>query len=240
MNAREMHYDFKQKLNRVDSEKYRGLKVPEIDQKLCEGQEVFVKIIAEPRLRSLLGFEINQRVIDDIRTVVKNQTFANGVVPTVFDNSSFIAVLPEDYWFNIGTKIYGSKGNCNNILLFDSKLRQHDDQSENSPFDKSSFEWRTSNYRFIDGGLRIFTDETYSITKVAFEYIKRLRIIHNAQDWQGGTYNLLDGTVLTGTQSCELPVGVHREIVDLAVAITAGDLSLPDFQLKQYKLKLTN
>ena len=61
MNAREMHYDFKQKLNKIDSQKYRNLLVPEIDWKLNEAQEVFVKIIAEPRLRSQLGFEINQR-----------------------------------------------------------------------------------------------------------------------------------------------------------------------------------
>jgi hypothetical protein len=39
MTAREMHYDFKQKLNKIDSQKHRNLKVPEIDWKLNEAQE---------------------------------------------------------------------------------------------------------------------------------------------------------------------------------------------------------
>lgn len=239
MNAREMHYDFKQKLNKIDSQKYRNLLVPEIDWKLNEAQEVFVKIIAEPRLADGLGFESNERSIDDIRTIVIDQIFSNGIVPTVFDNLSYIATLPEDYWFLLSTNIYGTKGNCTNILLYDSKERQHDDKYEVSPFDKSSFEWRVSNYRFNSQGLRCFTDGTFSITKVALSYLKRPRMIQNSQDYQGGTYTTLTGQVLTGFQSCELSEGTHREIVDLAVAITAGDLSLPDFRMKQAKLSLT-
>ena len=52
------------KILKIDSQKYRNLIVPEIDWKLNEAQEAFVKIIAEPRLKSQLGFEINQRTID--------------------------------------------------------------------------------------------------------------------------------------------------------------------------------
>ena len=80
MNAREMHYDFKQKLNKIDSQKYRDLIVPEIDWKLNEAQEVFVKVIAQPRLQSQLGFEINQRTINDIRTIVIDQKPVDGIV----------------------------------------------------------------------------------------------------------------------------------------------------------------
>ena len=241
MNAREMHYDFKQKLNKIDSQKYRNLLVPEIDWKLNEAQEVFVKIIAEPRLRSQLGFEINQRTIDDIRTIVVNQTQAKGncIKPTVYNESSFIAQLPQEYWFYVSSKAYGTKDTCKNVELA-TKVRQHDDEHELSPFDKSSFEWREVNLRFINEGIRIFTDSTFTVDWLCINYIKKPRRIHNAQDFQGGQYKLLDGTLLTGSQDCELPEMVHREIVDLAVLITAGDLSLPDFQLKQNKINLSN
>lgn len=242
MNAREMHYDFKQKLNRIDSQKFRDLIVPEIDWKLNEAQEVFVKIIAEPRFKAENGFEENTRTINDIRTIVVNQTSSTGIVPTSFDSSSYLAVLPTDYWYLVGCKVLATKGNCTNKIL-NTREVQHDDENELSSFDRSSFEWRISNILFNKDGLRVFTDGTFTITKVLFEYIKQPRMIYNAQDFNSttgsGTYNTLAGVALTGSQSCELPVPTHREIVDLAVLITAGDLSLPDYQLKYNKLKLT-
>ena len=36
---------------------------------------------------------------------------------------------------------------------------------------------------------------------------------HNAaESFKGGTYTLLDGTVLIGTRDCDLPEQTHREI----------------------------
>lgn len=239
MTSKEMHYDFKQKLNEIDSQKYRNLKVPEIDWKLNEAQEIFIKMITEPRLKSQYGFEMNQRTIDDIRTIVIDQKPVDYIVPTVYDTSSFIVTLPENYFFLAKINILATKGNCVNVLLYDSKDVQHDDKSESSDFDKSSFEWRVSNYRFNSEGIRVFTDGTYNITKVGLEYIRQPRIIHNAEDWIGGSYDTLQGVTLTGTSDCELPIGVHREIVDLAVYITSMDLNMPNSQSKQTKVRLT-
>ncbi len=64
--------------------------------------------------------------------------------------------------------------------------------------------------------------------------------MHNAEDYVGATYNLPDGTVLTGTQDCELSEHTHREIVDLAVLILSGQMQLPDYQIKKDKLNLLN
>jgi hypothetical protein len=238
MNSREMHYDFKQKLNKIDSQKYRNLKVPEIDWKLVEAQEILCKVIAQPRLASQLGFEVNQRTINDIRTVVVDQKPSEAITTTVFDETSVIAALPVNYWFLAKAQVYATQGKCVDVIL-DTREVQHDDRHERSPFDKSSFEWRIVNMRFNQDGLRFFHDETFSITKARLEYLRKPRRIHNAQDWIGGTYTTLDGQVLIGSQSCELPEQVHSEIVDLAVLITAGDLSLPDYNFKQNKVALT-
>jgi hypothetical protein len=238
MTAREMHYDFKQKLNKIDSAKFRDLLVPDIDWKLTEAQEVYVKMIANPRLRQQLGFEINQRTIDDIRTIVKDQKPNDYLTPTVFDSSSYICGLPSDYWFLSKAKVIVSKGTCTDITL-DTREVQHDDEHELSPFDRSSFIWRIANIRFNQDGLRIFHDG-FVVNKVAFEYLVEPKPIHNAQDFENGTYEAVSGVMLTGTQPCELPRLVHREIVDLAVLITAGDLSLPDYLIKRNKLNLTN
>lgn len=239
MTVREMHYDFKQKLNKLDSQKYRNLLVPQIDWKLNEAYEIFVKTIAQPRLKNQLGFEVNQRTIDDIRTIVVDQKPADYITPTVYDETSFIVALPSDYWFLAKIKIIASKGKCSSVVLYDSVNVQHNDETESSSFDKSSFEWRTSNYRFNNEGIRVFTDGTYTIDKVGLEYLKRPRPIYNATDWEGGSYTGLDGVTYTGSQDCELPPGTHREIVDLAVMITANDLNLPTYNYKKDKVKTT-
>lgn len=240
MTVKEMHYDYKQKLNKIDSQQYRNLKVPEIDWKLNEAQEVFAKVIAQPRLKESIGFEFSQRTIDDIRTIVVNQRVADGQVATLYDDDdgSYIAVLPDDYWFYVHSRVYATKGECINVILSTKEI-QHDDESELSVFDKSSFTWRLANIRFNKEGIRIFTGGEFEVSKICLDYLLQPPRIHNAEDFEGGTYDTLDGATLTGKVDCILPVNTHKEIVDLAVYITAIDLSMPDIRSKQSKLALT-
>jgi hypothetical protein len=120
-------------------------------------------------------------------------------------------------------------------------IKQHDDLHEESPFDCSSFEWREVSVRFFKNGLRVFTDGTFIVESICeFNYIKKPVYIQNAQDYVGGTYNLPNGTTLTGFTNCELPEHTHREIVDLAVLIATGQLQIPDYQIKQDKINLLN
>lgn len=242
MDIRAMHYDLKTKLNKVDSQQYRNLKVPEIDWVLNEACEVFIKMIAEPRTKNGFGFEVNQRSTDDIRTLVVNSL--TPLPATLFENqsgySSYKVSLPNNYLFFVSGYACISKGNCENVK---ARLyqKQHDDLHEESPFDSSSFEWREVNFRFFSDGLRVFTDSTFTVNSICeLNYIRKFAYIHNAQDYIGGTYKLPDGTVLTGSQDCELPPHTHREIVDLAVLILTGQLQIPDYQIKQAKVNLLN
>lgn len=241
MTAREMHYDFKQKLNKIDSEKYRNLLVPEIDWKLNEAQEVFVKSIAEPRVAGSTGFETSQRTIEDIQSVVKDQTLSAGncIAPTLYDVNKYLVPLPDDYWFHIKSSVYADSGNCL-LKKMSTVKRAHDDLHEWSPFDKSSFLWRECNVEFNQDGMVIFTDGTFIPKWFCLSYIRVPRNIWNAQDYQGGEYLDLQGNMLTGSQDCELPDVTHREVVDIAVLITTGDLQIPDYSIKLNKLKLTN
>lgn len=241
MNAREMHYDFKQKLNKIDSQKYRDLQVPEIDWKLNEAQEVFVKTIAEPRFAKAIGFESSQRNIDDLRAIVVDQSKERntGSVPTKYGEVTYLVTIPDEYWYHVKSRAYGSKGTCKNRLLY-TKVRQHDDEHEVSPFDRSNFEWQEVNMEFNEDGLVVFTDGTFSIDYFCLSYIKKLPAIQNAQDYEGGTYEALNGNVYTGFANCILHSKTHRDIVDLAVLITTGDLQIPDYATKANKLNLTN
>lgn len=228
MTIRDMHYDFKKKLNKVDSQQNRNLLIPEIDWVLNEAQELFVKIVAFPKKYQYLGFEIGQRTIDDIKTIVEPNHCIN-----VNNN---IATLPTDYWFYVRGEVLMNKGNCKDIKG-SLHIRQHNDDFENSPFDKSSFEWRTVNGVFDKNGIKLFAQD-FTISKLCIDYIKKLSYIHNAEEFRAGQYNLPSGETLSGSKNCELPEHTHREIVDIAVLITTGELQIPDYQIKYNKLNL--
>lgn len=243
MDIRGMHYDFKQKLNKLDSQQYRNLRVPEIDWKLNEALEVFIKNIAQPRTSKHLGFETNQRSIDDIRTIViNNYKLDKPKIALKLDEDLYPReieyALPEDYMFYISSRAILGKSICKDRVAI-VKVQQHDDTHEESEFDKSSFTWKHVNIRFTSEGIKAFTDGTFEIKELIINYIKKPKYIHNAQDFlPTKTYKLPNGELLSGQQDCELPNHTHREIVDIAVMITSGDLQLPDYQIKQAKVNL--
>lgn len=235
MVIRGMHYDIKQKLNKIDSQQYRNLRVPELDWKINEAYEIYVKSIAEPRVNNHLGFEINQRSIDDIRTVVVDDLT---IIPTVLTDTTYSVTLPVNYMFYISAEVIIQRDGCPDRIAT-CRVRQHDDLHEISPFDKSSFEWKEVNISFYQAGIKIFTDGTFTVSSIKLSYIRKHAYIHNAQDFlPTGSYTLPDGIVLTGTKDCELPEHTHREIVDIAVLIITGDMQIPDYQIKQAKLNL--
>ena len=237
MDIKGMHYDFKQKLNKLDSQQYRNLRVPEIDWTLNEAYEVFIKSIAEPRLKNSLGFETNQRTIDDIRSLVIDDA---SLTPIKINSKTWFVPLPSNYMFYVSANIDITKENCSSKTCRVT-LRQHDDKHEESPFDCSSYEWGDVNIRFYSNGIKIFTDGTFIPTDLRLDYIRKPAYIHNAQDFlPTQSYTLPNGTVLVGTQNCELPEHTHREIVDIAVLITTGNLQIPDYQIKQAKMNLNN
>lgn len=229
MDIKSMHYDLKKKVNKVDSQKYRNLRIPEIDWSLNEAAELFVKMVSMPRLRNHLGFETSQRSIDDIRTIVKTKESIS-----VANN---IMLLPTDYKFFVEGDVVMTKGSCKDIKG-DLFIRQHEDNYENSPFDKSSFKWREVNGVFNEDGIQLDTQD-FTVSAVLLSYIKEMPYMHNAEDFgTSGEYNLPSGTPLTGTQDCVLPEHTHREIVDIAVLIITGELQIPDYQIKQAKLNM--
>ena len=95
MTVQDMHYDFKMKLNKLDSQQLRNFLIPEIDWLLNEAQELFVKWVAEPRIPNGLGLETNQRSIDDIRVLMKRDT--EKMVKDLETEDEWETKLPSDY-----------------------------------------------------------------------------------------------------------------------------------------------
>lgn len=222
-SIKDMHYDFKLKFNKIDSQQNRNLLVPEIDWFLNEAAKLFVASIAMPRLRRVLGFETSQRNIDDISPIVVNDD--NNWI-TVTNNS---VALPDDYWYHIKSRVNMTKGKCKDVIGR-VHIRQHDDMFEESPLYQSSFEWRHVNALFYDGGMKYFTDGSFTINSVCISYIRKMAYMHNAEGFRPTGYKLPNGELLTGYVNCELPIPTHSEIVDIAVMLASGSIQTSNYQ----------
>ena len=237
-NIKNMHYDFKQKLNRLDSNKYVGLQIPQIDRKLNEALSLYILLVAEPRVKNQLGIETIQRTIDDISAIVKDDV-SLAVTPDGGGKFS-VAVLPDDYLYYLSTaKLTATKDTCTEQKMKTIVIR-HDSRSNERSFYESNFDWRECNIRFFDGGIKIFHSD-FTINGFEIDYVREHPYIHNAEDFSSGSYYLPsdDATPLTGYVDCELPDITHAEIVDLAVLLTTGELELPiAYQFKQNRLSM--
>jgi hypothetical protein len=227
MVTREMHYDFKTKFNKIDSQKNRNLLVPEIDWLLNEAAELFVKKVSNPKTQNNLGFESSQRIIDDIKSIVKPGTWL-----PVTNN---IISLPSDYLYFVRCRVKLSKKNCKSqeAVLY---IREHRDLFEESTFYNGNFEWREVNGVYIDQGIQSYTDGTFTIDEAKLTYIRKWPYFHNAQDFGSGSYVLPSGVTLTGTVQCDLPAHTHREIVDIAVMLAASGVQTSDLPVTLGKL----
>lgn len=240
-----MHYDFKKKLNKIDSQQKKNLLIPEIDWTLNEAQNLYVDIIAQPRFKMhpYLGFEKSQKNIDDIRTLVINDHCSNisnfgNITNSQFPKSNLIT-LPDDYRYFIKGTVEIEKNKCGtkDVRLY---IQEHDDMFEEDSFYQSSFEWGVVNGLFTNQGLKIFSDGTFENKTFCLSYIRNPKFIHNAEDYRNGSYTLPSGEILTGTQNCELPKHTHSTIVDIAVMLATGEIQAPDYQIKFSKLQLNN
>jgi len=227
MTTKEMHYDFKQKFNKIDSQKNKGLLVPEIDWLLNEAIELFIKRVAQPKVNNGLGFETTQRIVEDIKTLVVGGTWI-----TVTNN---IIALPTNYLYFVRGRLKLSKGVCKNkeAVLY---LREHNDLFEESQFYNSSFEWREINGVYETEGIQCYTDNTFTINEAKLSYIRKPAYVHNAQDFGILGYAHPSGVTLTGTVNCDLPEHTHREVVDIAVMLAASEVQTSDLQTKISKL----
>jgi len=233
MKIQDMHYDYKLKLNRIDSNKYRNLKIPEIDWKLNEAMYIFILMVSNPRIKSHLGFETSKRNTEDILPLIIDDydlSLSN-------DNNTVLALLPNNYLSYLSVaNLICSKGDCKSVKL-DVNIIRHQDNNDETFYD-SNFEWREANIRFFNSGIKIFNND-FNIDTFSINYIRKPEYMNYAEGFLASGYKLPSGEQLTGHQDCELPEHTHSEIVDIAVLLTTGELELPNsYKLKVDKMKL--
>jgi len=237
MTIQEMHYAFKIALNKIDSQQYRNLTIPEIDFLLNQAVDLFIKMNVRPRYNIIPGFEKTQRDTDEIRSVVIADQRLETIEDVRTENYTYFR-LPDDYQYYISAEVIMNNGVCG-----DKKgrliVRQHDDRFEDSPFDRSSFDWGEINAVFDSIGIRCYKESNVTLNTLLLTYIPLLPYIHFAEGMPNNTYTNLRNETLTGVQHCTLPDTSHSEIIDIAVLLATQDLQIPDYNIKLNKLKLT-
>lgn len=226
MTVQDMHYDFKMKFNKIDSQKNRNLRIQEIDWILNEAEQIFVKLVAYPRMFTHLGFETNQRTIEDIREIINNS-----VITPSFNQ----IVFPTVYQYFLKGICYISKGTCKNKEAKFIPIQYDDDDT--SSFHKSDFDWREVVGRFNKQGIELLVND-FVVESFKLTYIKKRPYICFPTGTSQGTYTLPSGVVLTENQNCELSEITHSEIVDIAVMLAAGKIQASDFQIRMAKLSV--
>ena len=173
-------------------------------------------------------------------------------VPSASDPSVYEAMLPsagpERYMFALRVMANGSKNECEGKL--NCIQTQHDDLNDTlkNPFYAPSFEWREVPIVYGTSGagatdinkVFVYTDGSFSITSINFDYLRHPARIAYPSGFAGNQYILPDSTstLIVADQNCELAEHTHKEIVDLAVQLVAGDIDHPGFQAKMLKTSI--
>lgn len=234
MSIRNMHYDLKYKLNKLNTNQNKDLIIPEIDMKLNEALTLYVNtLLGATGARKNIGnsTSIPVRVTDELYPLIVN-TPTTQLVGSIFN-------VPQDFLHCLKFNANLKKNSCLNTIRANVYVRQHTDLIETSIMDKSSFNWGEVNVTFDSRGWYFHTDLDYNVEDVSMTYIRQHPYIHNAQDFSPSGYQTIDGQMLTGRVDCELPKYVQSAIVDLAVLIITGEIS-SSYEAKMTKVKLNN
>jgi len=228
MAVQDMHYDFKSKFNKLDSQQNRNLKIPEIDWILNEAEDIYIKTIAFPRHFTHLGFEVNTRSTEDIRPIV----LFNIPLPVTSEN---IVEFPNDFRFFLKGRAEASKGKCKEQTMSFTSI-QIDDEADLSLNYSSSFDWRELIGIFQKNGISLLAED-FTVDKFYLSYIQKTPYICFPEGMTGGAYTLPSGTQLNENQSTPLE-NSEKEIVDIAVMLASGQIQASDYSLKKDKLSV--
>lgn len=203
MTSVEMHIQFRTLFNKVNSNKNKAFLPQEIDLFLNDQMDEFVDVRTSPKSNyKNEGFEETQKRLDDIRTVIKEGSTVSTsgkalLVATLFPKG-FAITLPNDYLklvddssdtYTDTTNYFGVPNRLtSSAIIRNAMLDSFHTTNVRSPLSE-----------IVGTILRVY-ENNFKVSNVYITYVyKYPKIAYNTQD-------------------CVLPIGTHREIVDMAVS----------------------
>lgn len=216
MTPREMQSAFELEINKYDSELMLESHV--IFYWLNESQTRYFKTRYSGINPKQEGFEQSQKRIDDLRTLIVEESINTTAGSLPDKPNSFIAILPVNYVFTVGEEAviqYGIPGSLN-ILRTEVCPITSDTYSREveNPFGKHRLHYEKAKPLRLSKGniVELITDGTYTVNSYFLRYIKMPLIIE------------------LGGPDCELPEHSHTEIVTNAVSMVLENLGDQRYQ----------
>lgn len=211
-------YKIDQKLNKLSTNEHQQIA---LEDKILALNEAQIKLIKQKvdgfSTVSGQGMDAFKKRYEDLQSLVVS--YVDGELPLTIKNaelnqwSADIHTLDPKYMFYVDSYILATKGRCIDRKIWINKdLAKHGDLSlllNNSHY-RPSFEYQET-FNFISSDeISIFTDGTFTPTKIYISYMRYPVYIDKVG------YINFDGTASVN-RNCELELYLEDELVDLTV-----------------------
>jgi hypothetical protein len=211
-------YKIDQRLNKLSTNEHQQIA---LEDKILALNEAQIKLIKQKvdgfSTVSGMGLDSFKKRYEDLQSLVV--AYNDGELPLTLENAKLnqwkanVHALTPAYMFYIDSYVLANKGRClDRIIWINRDLTKHGDLQYclNNVHYKPSFEYQeTFNYISSDE-ISIFTDGTFTPTKIFISYMRYPVYIDKVG------YIKLDGTPSVN-QNCELETYLEDELLDLTV-----------------------
>ncbi len=210
-------YKIDQKLNKLSSNEHQQIQLEDKILQLNESQLKLVTQKVTGTSPTQIGLDGFRKRYEDIQTLVENYV-DHPLELSVKDplinqwSASLTSLLPK-YMFYVDAYFLADKGRCKNRRIFiNQDLLKHGNLQFllNNTNYKPSFEYQESFNEISSNEISIFTDGTFTPSKLYLSYIRYPRYIDKAG------YVKFDGTA-SADVNCELDERLEDELLDLTV-----------------------
>lgn len=218
MDTSTLVYKYKLANNKLDSQDFIDLPLPTILMILNTSIIGYVDAIYGTQNIYRQGVESFQRRIDDLQILIVSDFPEITYVSK--GNNTFTGDLPENYLHLLRSYTLATKDLCvdralRNILYSQDEL--NDILISKDPYKYPSFEWQEQPYNQSNDKVYIYTDGSYTPTKLVIKYLKKPTEVDIAG------YTKIDGSLSTNANS-ELPDYLLEDIIILAAKYTKAIL----------------
>lgn len=210
-------YKIDTKLNKLATLEHQEIPIENKILAVNEAQLKLVKIKLDPNNPLGLGLDAFKKRYEDLEVLVEPAS-AHPLDVTLEDTvlnrwTSNLIDLDPTYMFYLDSYIICTKGSCKNKTVYVNKdLVKHADIAELTlnPNYKPSFEYEETFCTLSSNKLEVYTDGTFTPTRVYISYIRYPKYI----DYPG--YVRFDGSDST-KQDSELPAYLEDELIDYTI-----------------------
>lgn len=216
-------YKIDQKLNKLSNNEHQQI---QLEDKILALNEAQLKLIKQkvdgPSTPLGVGMNAIRKRYEDLQNLI--ESYEDHPLPLTLVNKELnkwiasISSLTPSYMFYVDAYVLADKGNCKDRKIWMNRdLLSHSDLQFvlNNVHYKPSFEYQETCISLSSNELAIFTDGTFTPTKLYLSYLRYPNYIDKAG------YVKLDGTDSVD-ENCELNTYMEDELVDLAVQDLAG------------------